>query len=199
MDRQLFDDAIGSPPPSTVDVEAVIARQRRAALVRRVGGPGLVAAAAVAAVTFGVALAVPGGLTGNPGGGGITPGGGSGTGSSANPMGTSQPVRPGWPPGMTDPCALPTDLPAIPGEPADIAARLHAALDAAVRAQLPDAQLTANPYARYENDRQYGPLEFFHVRQDGEALGGGSCRQPQDYYLAKATITDAAGAAGMER
>jgi hypothetical protein len=30
MDKQLFDDAIGEVPPSTVDVDAAIARGRRA-------------------------------------------------------------------------------------------------------------------------------------------------------------------------
>ena len=197
MDRHLFDDAIGSPPPSTVDVEAVIARQRRGAFVRRVVGPGSAAVAAVVAVTFGAALAVPGGLTGGSGGG-RTPGSEPAATPPASSWGPSGPSEPATSsaPNTTDTCGPPTDLPAIPGEPADIAARLHDALDAAVRGQLPGAQLTANPVARYE-DRQYGPLEFAHIHQDGGLSEGGACGVPEDYYLARATVTDAAGAGNI--
>lgn len=171
MDRNIFDEAIGDVPPSTVDVDAVVARQRRAALVRGLGTPAAVAAAAVVAVTVGAALAVPGGL-----------GSGSG-GPSQQPSGAPTPT--------ISPCAQPSDLPPIPGEPAEVAARLRAALDAAVREQLPDAQLTANSMAVYDG-RQYEPLEFVHVYQEG-ANYGGSCQGHQDYYLARATVTDPAG------
>jgi hypothetical protein len=52
--RQIFDEAIGQAPPSAIDIEAVVRRQRRAARVR----PALatLAAAAVVATGGGVAL-----------------------------------------------------------------------------------------------------------------------------------------------
>lgn len=62
MDKQLFDDAIGEVPPSTVDVDAAIARGRRAAWTRRVANPVVAAAAAVVLVAGGaVVLTLPDG------------------------------------------------------------------------------------------------------------------------------------------
>jgi hypothetical protein len=58
MDKKLFDDAIGEVPPSTVDVEAAIARGHRAAWTRRVTSPVAAVAAAVVLVTGGIALAI---------------------------------------------------------------------------------------------------------------------------------------------
>ncbi len=60
MDKQLFDDAIGEVPPSTVDVDAAIARGRRAAWTRRVLSPVTAVAAGVVLVAGGaVALTLP--------------------------------------------------------------------------------------------------------------------------------------------
>lgn len=190
MDSKQFDDAIGVAPPSTVDVEAVILRQRRAAMVRRIGGPGVVAAAAVVAVTFGVALAVPGR------GPDVAPGGGGPTGTAAPSSNEAAPVTKGpSPTGGYSPdtqCGPEPGSPPIPGDPDEIATRLGAVLDPAVRAQLPDAQLTTNPINEY-NGRVYGPLEFFHVYEQGADLGNNSCLMHQDYFLARASVTDAAG------
>jgi hypothetical protein len=47
MTQQLFEDMIGSPPPSTVDVEAIIATQRRQRRWRTAAAGGAVAAAIV--------------------------------------------------------------------------------------------------------------------------------------------------------
>jgi hypothetical protein len=58
MDKELFDDAIGEVPPSTVDVDAAIARGRRAAWTGRVMSPVTAVAAAVVLVTGGIALAL---------------------------------------------------------------------------------------------------------------------------------------------
>ena len=55
MHKQLFDDAIGEVPPSTVDVEAVITRGRRAARLRRVANPAVAAGVAVVLLTGAVA------------------------------------------------------------------------------------------------------------------------------------------------
>lgn len=60
--KQLLDDAIGVAPVSTVDVDRVIARQRRTALARTVTA----SAAGVVVVTTGVALAFANGSGGPP-------------------------------------------------------------------------------------------------------------------------------------
>jgi len=197
MDRQLFDEAIGHVPVSTVDVDAVIARQRRAARLRRVGGPGLVAVLAVVVVTVGVALVVPGrdrSTAGNTSGGtGSPPATSPADESGREPLPTGAYPPPGAPGSACEP---PADLPAIPGDPADIAGRLRLALEAAVRAQLPDAQLSASPVHQYQG-RHYGALEFMHVDEASRDYGNGSCQAGEDYYLARATITDANGGGNL--
>ncbi|MGR6316569.1 hypothetical protein Q2K19_10210 [Micromonospora soli] len=57
--RELLDAAIGDPPPTAIDLDQVIKRQRRLIRVRRAGVCG-VAAAAVLAVTLGAGLMVDG-------------------------------------------------------------------------------------------------------------------------------------------
>ena len=99
------------------------------------------------------------------------------------------------PPGVPDPCAK-SDVEPAPGDPADIAARLQAVLDTALRGHLPNAQLTANPVSQYRG-RRYGPLEFMHVYEPGKNYGSGSCVMQQDYYLARAVITDPAGTGNL--
>lgn len=59
MTRQLFDDLIGTPPPSRVDVAGIVRREKRKMAARRLGGT-------LAAVT---ALAVAGGFLLSPGAG----------------------------------------------------------------------------------------------------------------------------------
>jgi hypothetical protein len=49
MKRELFDEVIGTPPPSTVDVQRVMARQRRLSVVRH-GGAALAGIAALAMI-----------------------------------------------------------------------------------------------------------------------------------------------------
>src|ERR1041385_170657 len=61
MDKQLFDDAIGEVPPSTVDVDAVIVRGRRAARLRRVTHPSVAAGVAVVLLTGVVSYSMTGG------------------------------------------------------------------------------------------------------------------------------------------
>jgi hypothetical protein len=60
--KQLLDDAIGAAPVSTVDVDRVVTRQRRASLARTVAA----SAAGVVVVTTGVALAFASGPGGMP-------------------------------------------------------------------------------------------------------------------------------------
>jgi hypothetical protein len=65
MTQQIFEDMIGTAPPSTVDVEAVIRRERRVIRWRRTAGAGT-AGALVLALTIGVAAAI-GDTNGPPG------------------------------------------------------------------------------------------------------------------------------------
>lgn len=58
MDRKMFDDAIGEPPPSTVRVDEAIARGRRAARIRQVAAPTVGVATAVVLVIGAAAFAV---------------------------------------------------------------------------------------------------------------------------------------------
>jgi hypothetical protein len=69
MDKKLFDDAIGEVPASTVDVEAAIARGRRAARIRKVANPVTAVVGGVLVLTVGIgALLVPGDPTDTVGG-----------------------------------------------------------------------------------------------------------------------------------
>jgi hypothetical protein len=56
MNQQMFDEHIGTPPPSTVDVDRIIHRQRRNDTLRRLTAGGSAAAATVLAIVVGVAL-----------------------------------------------------------------------------------------------------------------------------------------------
>jgi hypothetical protein len=67
--QQIFDEAIGHTPPTTIDVDQVVRRQRRAAKVR----PALAAVAAVLVAAAGTGTAIQ--LTGEDGGPVQVPGG----------------------------------------------------------------------------------------------------------------------------
>jgi hypothetical protein len=54
MTKQLFDEVIGAPPPSTVDVERIITGRRRGAARRRLVAASTVAVAATVAIGMGV-------------------------------------------------------------------------------------------------------------------------------------------------
>ena len=56
MNQQMLDELIGAPPPSTVDVGAIIVRQRRRQRWRRVAAGGSVAAGVAVAVFLGTGL-----------------------------------------------------------------------------------------------------------------------------------------------
>lgn len=191
MNKQQFDDAIGAAPPSTVDVDAIVARQRRAAQVRRVAAPG-VATAGVVAVTFGIAIALPSGSGG--GGGGAVP---ASQPEATRSTGTSQrpPTAQPYPPTTTSQPPPVPPLPCAQGAeqvPA-AAARLSSALTAAVRRQIPDAELTANPTVNFGGGHQFGPLEFFLVGTKSEYDFNGDCMDPDGTFMAKANVSDAAG------
>ena len=179
MDKQLFDQAIGEVPPSRGDVTAVITRQRRAVLVRRVANPYLATAAGVVAVAVGAALAVLAGTTTSSfGAAGPRPG----QTTTARP--TTQ-VAP-------SPCdgGTPTGPPA-PESPEVAAARLTQRLTEAVQGQLaPGTQLQPNPAAKYPPGVQHGPLEVFHISSVGHVSHGG-CQGGEDYFMARANLVRA--------
>lgn len=165
MNKDLFDHAIGEVPPSTVDVDAAIAHERRAAWVRRVANPWVATAAGVVAVTFGVAAAI---MPGAPGAvDGASP---SSTATSSTATATAAPPFDCL---NSTPTAPPTTE-----DPAAAATRLSTVLTGGVRRYLPDADL--------------GTLAFTHNLSPGEE-DGTSCRPPQDNFNADAKVVDAAG------
>src|ERR671933_229213 len=83
MDKQLFDDAIGEVPPSTIDVDAVITRGRRADRLRRVANPAVAAGVAVVLAVGAVAYTM------NRGDGGVGVGG-----SPTSPTSTTSAASP---------------------------------------------------------------------------------------------------------
>jgi hypothetical protein len=57
MNQQMLDELVGTPPRSTVDVDRIIARQRRRARLRRVAAGGSAAVAVALAISVGVSAA----------------------------------------------------------------------------------------------------------------------------------------------
>lgn len=176
MSKKLFDDAIGEVPPSTVDVDAVIARGRRAARVRRAASPVLATVAAVAVLLGGVAVVV---LQSDGGASGVAP--------------TKPPSTTRTPPTSESQCAGVTPTaPPQPEESAVTEARLTAVLTDAVSSRLPGgATLTQNPLGKGPAGRQLGPLEFKHwysePKEWNDATGSG-CHGGEDEYSAYASV-----------
>jgi hypothetical protein len=170
MDKQLFDDAIGEVPPSTVDVDAAIARGRRAARVHRVANPAVAAGVAVALLTGVVAYSMTRGDDG-----GVPVGTAPPTSSTAPPSSapsTSQPSGPD--PADTAPPSSPVPPVADPVPPpqceegdlepaGEAAARLSQAAMKIVRDQRPEVRLVANAMGDYPVGTPRGPLEFYQT------------------------------------
>ncbi|MCP2326943.1 hypothetical protein HDA40_005450 [Hamadaea flava] len=57
MNQQLFDQRLGTPPPSTIDLDDIIAQQRRRSVLRRTAALGSAAFASIVAITIAVSLA----------------------------------------------------------------------------------------------------------------------------------------------
>jgi hypothetical protein len=152
MDKQLFEEVIGEVAPSTVDVEAIITRGRRADRIRRVANP--VVAAGVAVVLLSGAVVYT--MTGD-GGGGL------GIGGQPTPSRTvtSQPAT-STPKGQggeaPEACSRP-DLESA----AEVIARLNPLVAARFRAQRPDATLEVNPSSEDPAGESHEPLEFYQV------------------------------------
>ncbi|SEF37043.1 hypothetical protein SAMN05421837_112154 [Amycolatopsis pretoriensis] len=170
MSREQFDAAIGAVPVSTVDVEAVLDRERRRARVRRVAIPWTAAGAGVAAVVVGAAFVFAPGERGTV----LVP---------ANP-----------PPASPDPCAVspfpPQTGPPIP-EKTDVAAnRLTGVLTAAVQQKVAyGTKLQPHAEGEYPKGKQHGPLTFFHVFS-AQVAHDGYCSGGEDYFLAAATTAE---------
>lgn len=179
MDREMLDEAIGEVPPSTVDVDGVVARGRRAARIRRVANPWVATAAGVVAITFGaVAVLLPGNQGGTVGAGG------------APPAPVSSVITSSVPPSTPVTCGGRTAVPQVPAaEAAATSGRLTSALTSAVQAALPPGgQLTANPTGEYPKGTPHGPLEFYYVFQPLVPLERG-CQGGVSEYSAWATIS----------
>jgi hypothetical protein len=182
MDKQLFDDAIGEVPPSTVNVEASIVRGRRAARLRSVANP-VAAAGLVVVLAVGVIAYT---MTRGDGGGGVQVGGppaSSSTSSPANmPSGSSTETKGALPPNAKAPeaCSRPNLETG-----AQVAARLTTVGKAAVNAQRPDLQLTDNPTNTYPEGVPHAALDFFQVT--GDTPVDMSICDNKSYFLTRAT------------
>lgn len=193
MDKRLFDDAIGEVPPSTVDVDAVIVRGRRAARFRRVANPAVAAGVAVVVLTGTVAYT----LTSDDGGG--TPVGGPPGTTSAVPPPSSTTQQPpagsqvSTPSGVTVDDKVPPPQCAGTLEPAaEAAARLTQATTDAVKAQRPDLELSANPAGDYPPGTPHGPLDYHQVNATDPGAERSVC-DPGATFEAWATTTTADG------
>lgn len=154
MDKKLFDDAIGELPPSTVDIEAAIARGRRSARFPLLGSPVAAVIGGVLVLTMGIAMAL---MPGKPDGDTLT----------------GPPSRTTPPPGTAAWYGCDNDdYP--PTEPDDIARanRLGAALSAAVTRRLPP---TSRLTKVVRDDR--GPTAF---RVEAPSSGERSCEVDPD-------------------
>ncbi|NUT49089.1 MAG: hypothetical protein HOV94_17540, partial [Saccharothrix sp.] len=161
-------------PPSTVDVDAVIVRGRRAVRLRRVANPAVAAGVAVVVLTGAVAYTLSGGDVGSAPVGGTQVGGtslgrASGTTSAGAPSSTTREQPAGSK--VSTPSAITLDDKVPPPqcsgrlEPAtEAAARLTQATTDAVKAQRPDVELSANPAGDYPAGTPHGPLDFHQVR-----------------------------------
>lgn len=168
MSKDQFDAAIGIVPPSTVDVEAVLDRERRRARVRRVVNPWTAAGVGVAAVAVGVAVAF---VPGSPAPVSVTPG------ASKVPPEDPCAVRP-FPPQTGAP---------IPEASTVAASRLTTVLTAAVQQRLAaGTTLGAHERGVYPKGVAHGPLEFFHVFSAPVPVDG-ACSGGEDYFSSSAT------------
>lgn len=172
--RTYLDEQIGTAPPTSIDMDRLITRERRRARYRRIGTPlaagaGVALATAVAVATFGTGGADPGrpGTGQRPGAGGtVTPSGGAPS--------TSAPA-----------------VPRAPEDPAATADRLTQALRDAVRRVAP--QVTAAQAPRYPTPAlAFTPREV-PLQQPGVVLSPGATRPKAYVYDGGALLTDAAG------
>ncbi|MEU4252664.1 hypothetical protein AB0F15_35190 [Amycolatopsis sp. NPDC026612] len=171
MSRDQFDAAIGPVPPSTVDFEAVLDRERRRARVRRVANPWTAAGAGVAAVATGAVLVL---APGDPGRSVVAPGAAGAPPSSADTCGTGP---------------QPTGAP-LREKAAVVASRLTTVLTDAVRQRVAaGTTLGPHPEGEYPKGTQHGPLGFYHVFS-AMVPHDGACSGGEDYFMAAASTSE---------
>lgn len=170
MDKRVFDDAIGEVPPSTIDVDAVIGRGRRAVRLRRVANPAVAAGVAVVLLTGAVAYT----MTRDQDGGTTV-----GTPPLTSPPTSTRSTTADAPSSSAEP---PSSVAVIPGDrtpppqcteddvetAAQAAARLGPAAVASVLVQRPELELV--PAEEYPRGTPREPLEFYQVSQSPTAL-----------------------------
>ncbi|GAB2987066.1 hypothetical protein [Saccharothrix stipae] len=168
MDKQLFDDAIGEVPPSTVDVDAVIVRGRRAARLHRVTHPTVAAGVAVVLLTGVAAYSMTSGEDDGTTVATAPPTSATAPPSSTPPRSRTQPSGHDQPGVVTLP-PIPDPVPPPRCEKGDLetvaeaAGRLTQAATKAVRERRPDVQLLAN--ATFPAGTPRGPLEFYQTTE----------------------------------
>jgi hypothetical protein len=184
MDKQLFDDAIGEVPRSTVDVDAAITRGRRAARIHQVANPAVAAGVAVVLLVGAVAYTMtrddPGGMAvGTPPTSTTSP-----TARTTNTTSRSTP-KPVAPPS----CAR-TDL-----ENAEqLNVRLTGIVRSALQQQRPDVTLKPNPDSTGLGLEP--PLAFYQV--NGTRVGSDKPICDEDSYaMAMATTQGPEGAGNV--
>src|SRR5262245_12870615 len=189
MDKQLFDDAIGEVPPSTVDVDGAITRGRRAARLRHVANPVVAAGVAVVLLTGLVAYT----MTRDDKTGGVTIGAPPTT-SSATSTPSALPTTttttgvtlppPG--PGDTNPTPQPPEACDRPNleTVAQLNDRLTQVATAAFHAQRPDVTLEVNTANSAMPNK--GPLGFYQVNGSKVDTNEPICHE-DSYFMAMAT------------
>ena len=185
--KQLFDEAIGDLPPSTVDVTAAIARGRRAVFVRRLANPVVASVAAVAVLLGAVAVV-------------LLSSGDKGSLGPAIPSPTSSTTT-AAPTTSSSPCfdGVEPTAPAAKEQPAATEQRLTQLVKDMVKARLvPGAKLVVHPGAQYPDGHPRGPLEVFYVFSETEDQGGGGCKIGDDYFLAWSDVQAPGGTGNIQ-
>jgi hypothetical protein len=185
--KQLFDDVIGDVPPSTVDVDAAVARGRRAVLVHRLANPVVATVAAVAVLLGAVAVVL------------LSSDDADGLGPAIPPSATTSRTAP--PTTSTSNCLDGMEPTAPPATElaAKAAGRLTQFMTDAVKARLaPGATLVARPGAQYPDGTPRGPMEVFYVHSEPEDLGRDACRTGEDYFLAWSDVQAPAGTGNLQ-
>jgi hypothetical protein len=165
MDIEDFDRAIGRTSPSTVDIDRVIARERRRSWLR--ASPVVMAAVAIVAISVGaVTFSSPGEVPSAP----------------ATLPSSPSPSTQTYCPGNT-----PT-APQLPVNIEDVATRLSGVLERAVldRAAA-GTKLAPNLAAEYPEGTMHEPLVYYHVSTQAKPHDHG-CSGGSDHLEARATL-----------
>ncbi|WP_433344407.1 hypothetical protein [Micromonospora sp. CA-111912] len=180
MNQQIFDEHIGTAPPSTVDVDRIIQRQRRGSLLRRIAGGGSALAATGLAISVGVALS--GGAQLQPGPSAAAPPGSASAAPSASPSAPTSGLRLD----ASDPKAIQQTL-----------NRLRVALETAVAGAAPDARWIYMPDVPGEKRLPDGhPAMYAERNPVGWAARSGVARHGEKAGLYMWVRPDSCGSQG---